>query len=60
LRDERARLVVDVIRVVTEVKPATLPALFPRREQQHEEADAPRRPSSNARRDAEPEPEPPP
>lgn len=58
LRRGRAQLVVDVIRVVTEVKPATLPALFPRREQPHEEAGAPRRPSSNARREPEPDPEP--
>lgn len=58
LRRDRAQLVVDVIRVVTEVKPATLPALFPRREQQPEEAGAPRHPPSNATRDAEPEPPP--
>ncbi|HEX8111700.1 MAG TPA: lysophospholipid acyltransferase family protein [Kofleriaceae bacterium] len=58
LRRDRAQLVGDVIRVVTEVKPATLPALFPRREQQHEEADVPRRAPSNAERDAEPEPPP--
>jgi hypothetical protein len=55
LRGDRAQLVADVIRVVTEVKPATLPALFPRREQ-HEEADLARRAPSNAKRDAEPEP----
>ena len=47
LRDERARLVDDVIAVVTAVKPAELPALFP--------ADHPDRieESSRARRDAD-------
>jgi len=46
--------------VVTEVKPVTLPALFPRRDPQREDADVPRRAPSNAGVDAEPEREPPP
>jgi glycerol-3-phosphate O-acyltransferase/dihydroxyacetone phosphate acyltransferase len=53
LRHDRAQLVIDMIRVVTEVKPATLPALFPR-DQPHEAADGPRR----GQPDAESEPPP--
>jgi glycerol-3-phosphate O-acyltransferase/dihydroxyacetone phosphate acyltransferase len=52
LRREREQLAGDVIRVVSDVKPASLPALFPPREQ----ADGSPRAATNA----EPEPGPPP
>jgi len=44
LRAERDELVVEVSRVVTEVKPAELPALFPRRDPPRRDADEPGQP----------------